>query len=277
MPDGALQPTAVPPLRYQQKEHTQGWLWHHPGPYSPLVVAPGFPEPTSPGAPPSPDYTPLASGDDEEHQPALTNNINSGLTDGLFIDGYYGSDIASHWRLRGGGGNKIADVFTRSLPQRGFFYCIELPSEAAIYSMEELRTFVASNKESLLREGQRNTYGGLLEIMETLKDTNVKSSDDFDDASIFAISAPATETRPAFPLVDEETERILIIFTCREFLRNFARTRSMPHGGFLSLDGKHKVNWNGYPVEPVCTVDASSPFQLEAMCIVSSESTEFCL
>ncbi|KAK3241294.1 hypothetical protein CYMTET_48928 [Cymbomonas tetramitiformis] len=51
----------------------------------------------------------------------------------------------------------------------------------------------------------------------------------------------------------------------------------MPHGGFLSLDGKHKVNWNGYPVEPVGIVDASSTFQLEAMCIVSSESTEFYL
>ncbi|KAK3238074.1 hypothetical protein CYMTET_51885, partial [Cymbomonas tetramitiformis] len=111
--------------------------------------------------------------------------------------------------------------------------------------------------------------------METMKDANVKSLEDFDDASIFAISAPATETRPAVPVVLEETEMILIIFTCREFLRNFARTRNMPHGGFLSLDGTHKVNWDGYPVEPVGTVDASSTFQLQAMCIVSAESKQF--
>ncbi|KAK3271943.1 hypothetical protein CYMTET_19731 [Cymbomonas tetramitiformis] len=144
-------------------------------------------------------------------------------------------------------------------------------------SLGQLRTFVAGNKESLLREGTRNTYGGLLEVTETLKDTNVKSLEDFDDATVFAISAPATDTRPAFPVVVEETEIIIIIFTCREFLRNFARTRSMPHGGFLSLDGKHKVNWNGYPVEPVGTVDASSTFHLEAMCIVSSESKQIYL
>eukprot|EP00854_Cymbomonas_tetramitiformis_P002358 gene2358-3088_t len=145
-------------------------------------------------------------------------------------------------------------------------------------SLGQLRTSVAGNKESLLREGKRNPYGGLLGIMETLKDTNVKSLEDFDDATVFAIRAPATDTRHAFPVVVEETEMLLIIFTCREFLRNFARTRSLiPHGGFLSLDGKHKVNWNDYPVEPVGTVDASSTFQLEAMCIVSSESKQFYL
>ncbi|KAK3233703.1 hypothetical protein CYMTET_56016 [Cymbomonas tetramitiformis] len=142
-------------------------------------------------------------------------------------------------------------------------------------SLTQLRTYVANNKATLLREGKRNTYGGLIEIVETLKDSEVKSSDDFDDASIFSISAPATESRPACHVVEEDTEKILIIFTCREFLRTFARSRSMIHGGFLSLDGKHKVNWNGYPVEPVGTMDASSTFQLEAMCIVSSESEQF--
>ncbi|KAK3272516.1 hypothetical protein CYMTET_19192 [Cymbomonas tetramitiformis] len=85
------------------------------------------PGPASPGAraPPSPDYTPPTS-DDEEEQPALNGDFNSGHRGILCVDDYYGMDVTSPW-LPSGGDDSIADIFTRPLPQRDFFCGIVLP------------------------------------------------------------------------------------------------------------------------------------------------------
>ena len=65
--------------------------------------------------------------------------------------------------------------------------------------------------------------------------------------------------------------QILAVFTTRTMLKNLLHTRKLPHGGFFSIDGKWKMNWNGYPLEVMGTVDADCHFNAGGYALVSQE------
>ena len=87
--------------------------------------------------------------------------------------------------------------------------------------------------------------------------------------------APFTdESKYLLARVEISCSQVCLVLTSLAMLKNLLHSRKLEFGGFFSLDGKHKLTWNGFPVIPMGTCDADQHFMGVAYAIVSHENSE---
>lgn len=170
-------------------------------------------------------------------------------------------------------------------------------SGLAFPQYEQINNYVNHRRKNLQDEGAKNTYAGLNNILGSLADTRVKGSPTCADTTVYSLTTagldidnvPQVEYNFAMnedgraggvepyelPLVDIVKKEICIVFTSKAMLRNLVNTKATHFGGSVSIDGKYKVMWNGFPVIPLGAIDADGHLHYVAMAIFSSETTKF--